>query len=237
MTTQIQLNDTEKLLVTAIDADGNFLTGLSDVLLTIKRKSDGAYLDFSDNTFKTLGLVNVSVVMAETDVALFPGSYFYDFDTTGLPVDTYFMRATSVTAANMPQEGDLQVVNLNLQLADISTVVDNNNTTVTQAVADISIVDSKLDATSADVTTVIAQGVSTDTKVSAIATDVDSVALQVAAVESEVDGTKIQIDELHKLQGLDTVSPLTVTPTSRTAGTIAQTITGDGETTSTVTRT
>jgi len=45
-----------------------------------------------------------------------------------------------------------------------------------------------------------------------------------------------QIQELWQLQGLDPNSPITVTPTSRTAGDIDQTITGDGVTTTTVTR-
>ena len=45
-----------------------------------------------------------------------------------------------------------------------------------------------------------------------------------------------KLDELHKLQGLDSGSPMTVTPTSRDAGSISQVISGDGETTTTVTR-
>jgi len=45
------------------------------------------------------------------------------------------------------------------------------------------------------------------------------------------------LDELHKLQGLDASNPMTVTPTSREAGAVTQTISGDGETTSTVQRT
>lgn len=45
-----------------------------------------------------------------------------------------------------------------------------------------------------------------------------------------------QLDELHKLQGLDASNPMTVTPTTRVAGSIDQTISGDGETTTTVTR-
>lgn len=45
-----------------------------------------------------------------------------------------------------------------------------------------------------------------------------------------------QLAELWALQGLDESAPLTVTPTSRTAGSIAQAISGDGTTTSTVTR-
>jgi hypothetical protein len=44
------------------------------------------------------------------------------------------------------------------------------------------------------------------------------------------------VNELHKIQGLDADSPMTVTPDSRTAGTINLDITGDGETSTTVTR-
>lgn len=44
------------------------------------------------------------------------------------------------------------------------------------------------------------------------------------------------IDELHKIQGLNPAAPMTVTETTRTAGDIDLEITGDGETTSTVTR-
>ena len=44
------------------------------------------------------------------------------------------------------------------------------------------------------------------------------------------------LDELWKLQGLDSSNPMTVTPTSRSVDVISQTIGGDGETTSTVTR-
>jgi hypothetical protein len=46
-----------------------------------------------------------------------------------------------------------------------------------------------------------------------------------------------EIHELHKLQGLHPDHPMTVTPTSRTVDTIEQTISGDGETSTTVTRT
>ena len=42
--------------------------------------------------------------------------------------------------------------------------------------------------------------------------------------------------ELHKIHGLDISAPLTVTPTTRVAGTISQDITGDGTSTTTVTR-
>jgi len=44
------------------------------------------------------------------------------------------------------------------------------------------------------------------------------------------------LDELHKLQGLDASNPMTVTPTSREAGSVEQVISGNGETSTTVTR-
>jgi hypothetical protein len=46
-----------------------------------------------------------------------------------------------------------------------------------------------------------------------------------------------KVDDLHKLQGLDLSNPMTVTQNSREVGTIRQAISGNGRTTSTVTRT
>ena len=46
-----------------------------------------------------------------------------------------------------------------------------------------------------------------------------------------------QLSEVWKLQGLDPAAPLNVTPSSRSAGSISQNITGDGVTNTTVTRT
>ena len=41
---------------------------------------------------------------------------------------------------------------------------------------------------------------------------------------------QVLVDELHKIQGLDSANPMTVTPTSRTSGSIDLSISGDGET-------
>lgn len=56
--------------------------------------------------------------------------------------------------------------------------------------------------------------------------------------DARYDVTRIstELDELHKLEGLDSANPVTTTPKSRVAGSISQVITGDGITTSTVTR-
>jgi hypothetical protein len=61
-----------------------------------------------------------------------------------------------------------------------------------------------------------------------------------AYLSTEAGGilAKIQllVDELHKIQGLDPLNEMTVTPYSRTAGTINLDISGNGETETTVTR-
>lgn len=56
-------------------------------------------------------------------------------------------------------------------------------------------------------------------------------------VTTDLTAIGTQVTDLWQLQGLDIGNPLTVTPTSRIAGIISQAITGDGSTTTTVTRT
>jgi hypothetical protein len=59
-----------------------------------------------------------------------------------------------------------------------------------------------------------------------------------SAVWADTVGVAIETmtTELHKLQGLLAGKPMTVTPSSRTVDDISQTISGDGETSTTVTR-
>lgn len=65
-------------------------------------------------------------------------------------------------------------------------------------------------------------------------------ALPGSYLSTEAGGILAQIqtlvDELHQLEGLKDGAPMTVTPTNRTVGTINLDITGDGETSTTVTR-
>jgi len=58
-----------------------------------------------------------------------------------------------------------------------------------------------------------------------------------AAVRTNLSPELLRIIELALLHGLDPASPLVVTPTSRTAGSVTQSLTGDGSTSTTVTRT
>lgn len=57
-----------------------------------------------------------------------------------------------------------------------------------------------------------------------------------AAQNAKLTAIDSQIEELHRIHGLDSGNPVTTTPTSRATTGITQTISGDGETTSTITR-
>jgi len=90
---RIGKDDTEKIRVFIYDDSGNALTGLTDVLLKLYRKSDGYFYTGSmwqDNT--------ATIVMAEEDSTNKPGWYYYDFDTSGLNDDVYYFEVTSVSA-------------------------------------------------------------------------------------------------------------------------------------------
>ena len=105
----VQSNETERVYATALDADGDPVTSLTDVLIEIRRVSDGQYYDFNDNTFKASGWTTRQQQMSELDVTNSAGVYYYDFNTTGLSADKYFIRVSSATAENMPAEGHLTV--------------------------------------------------------------------------------------------------------------------------------
>ncbi len=107
--TRIQNGQTERIEVLALDSSSDPATGLTDVLLFIRRTSDGYFLDFDDNTFKASGWTDIDKVMTEIDAANDAGKYKYDFDTSGFSDDTYELRSTCASASNFPQTGELKV--------------------------------------------------------------------------------------------------------------------------------
>lgn len=112
-TVRVQHGATERIYATMLNASGATVTGLTNVLLEVRRKSDGKYFDFDDNTFKTSGWTTRQGVMTELDGTNSAGVYYYDFNTTQHSTvygeETYFMRVTSSSAANDPLEGELKV--------------------------------------------------------------------------------------------------------------------------------
>ena len=63
-----------------------------------------------------------------------------------------------------------------------------------------------------------------------------AIGLASANLDTQLSTISTKASEVHAIHGLDIANALTVTPTSRTAGAIAQTIGGDGTTTTTVSR-
>lgn len=108
-TVRIQNSQTERIEALALDSSGNPMTGLTDVLLRIRRTSDDYFLDFDDNTFKNSDWTDIDEVMAEINATNDAGRYKYDFDTSGFPDDTYEVRINCASAENFPQTGELKV--------------------------------------------------------------------------------------------------------------------------------
>jgi hypothetical protein len=134
--TRIQNGVTEPIEVTITDASGTPQTGLIDVLLDIRRISDGFFLDFNDLIFKGGGWTTIQLNMTERDSINAPGVYYYNFVTTGYSDDTYEMRASSITAGPDIYEKELKVGGFvdNID-APISTI-DSNINIITGIVTD-----------------------------------------------------------------------------------------------------
>jgi hypothetical protein len=67
-------------------------------------------------------------------------------------------------------------------------------------------------------------------------TGVSGLTTEEATTLAKLDAVAVKADEIHRIHGLKSGEPMTVTPTSRTAGSISQTISGDGTASTTVTR-
>lgn len=110
---RIQSNQSEEIRVTALDSNGDFLTGLgtvsgtNPVLIEIQRNSDGFYFDFNDLTFKNSGWTTRQEQMTEVNATYSPGTYYYIFST--IAEDVYYFRVTCDDASNSPWEGELKV--------------------------------------------------------------------------------------------------------------------------------
>lgn len=104
------------------------VTGLTDVLLSIRRLSDDYFLDFDDNVFKSSGWSTRLYQMVEVDATNAPGWYQYDFDTIGFSDDDYLIEVDSVSGDNVPQSGQILVGgSLDEAIAVIKGIVLENN--------------------------------------------------------------------------------------------------------------
>jgi hypothetical protein len=113
---RIQTGETERIEALILDGSLSPLTGKTDILLSIRRVSDGFWYDFNDDTFKSSGWTTRQQQMTETDSANDQGVYHYNFDTSAITNatadDTYQMRveqSPGTDAANVPLTGELKV--------------------------------------------------------------------------------------------------------------------------------
>lgn len=97
-------------------------------------------------------------------------------------------------------------------------LTDDNSSPVTQTVGNFNVL------------------VKLETPLAAAAINTSESTVDIRGITSSLAALTNLATQLHRLEGLDPATPLTVTPTSRQAGDISQTITGDGVNTSTVTR-
>lgn len=116
MSVRIQTGDTERIEAVVLDGSLDPLTGKTDILLSIRRVSDGQWYDFNDDTFKAIGWTTRQQQMTETDATNDPGTYHHDFDTSAITNaatdDTYEVRvdqSPGTDAANVPQVGEVKV--------------------------------------------------------------------------------------------------------------------------------
>ena len=98
MSTRFPPNSTIPWTVTCLGTNEEYLTGLIDVKLWIRRRSDGLYFDFAGGW----GVNRTQHVMTEMDATNDPGTYEYYFDTTGMADDDYRFASESVTSASGP---------------------------------------------------------------------------------------------------------------------------------------
>jgi hypothetical protein len=113
---RIQTGSIERIEALALNASLVPLTGLTDLLISIRRISDGYFFDFNDLTFKNAGWTTRRLAMTEISSTNAPGEYYYSFNTGTItnPTsnDTYEIRVEQfpgTTAKNMPQVGEIKV--------------------------------------------------------------------------------------------------------------------------------
>jgi hypothetical protein len=114
----IQHGKKEPIVVVVVDIDNKPLVGKTDLVIRLRRQSDGKYYDWSDDTFKNGAdvilllqpLTEVSPIYSKGEYQLSTVNHVRGFDTSRItnPIndDIYFVfsfQTPGEDAANMPQ--------------------------------------------------------------------------------------------------------------------------------------
>lgn len=121
---RIQTGQKEPIVALIVDANGDELTGKTDIKIKVRRLSDGYYFDWSDDTFKAGASVSQMLqALIEVSAAYSPGEYQLNkaghsggFDTSTITNanddDVYYVTAiqdSGTDAANVPLIGEIKV--------------------------------------------------------------------------------------------------------------------------------
>lgn len=82
--TRIQTGSVEPIEIFAVTTAGAPATGLSTLVVRVRRNSDGFYLDWADDTFKSTGWTTINGALTEVDATNAPGLYSRSFDTSAI---------------------------------------------------------------------------------------------------------------------------------------------------------
>lgn len=118
---RIKTGSKEPIGTLILNSSGAGLTGLTDIVLRIRRTSDGLFFDWSDDTFKT-SPTTLTQALTEVDATNAPGRYKLDTATHDEGFDTSAIQNTTVdetyeltvfqtpgtNAANVPQIGEIK---------------------------------------------------------------------------------------------------------------------------------
>lgn len=207
---QIALVKAQTDLIPSDPADASVIAGRFDTL-------DTSIADLPTNA-------ELAVATANLDATVSSRASAANLATVAGYLDTEIAAILQDTSTDIPAQ--IAALN-NLSAAQVNAEVDT-------ALADYD------GPTNAEMVarTLAAADYATATAVSDLPTNAElATALAGFATQASLDAVAAQVEEVWQIHGLDIANPMTVTPTSRDAGTIAQTISGDGTTTSTVTRT
>lgn len=112
MSVQVRPGDVEPIEAMVRNLSGQPLTGKTDVVVAIRRRSDGLTYDWSDSTFKAFGACTTPrLSMSEIDAVNYPGQYEATF--TAPDADDIYQvtvdQSPRVDAGNVPQPGEIRV--------------------------------------------------------------------------------------------------------------------------------
>ncbi len=202
--THVQTGAVEPIQVYIVDAAGQSLTGLTDLYVRVRRFSDGFYLDWNDDTFKSSGWTTLDQLLSEVDATNLPGVYEVSggFDTSAITNpsadDTYtvYPLQTPGTNAKVPSPAEIKmgrwVDDVDDILTDTADMQPKLGTPATDISADISAVKAETALIDAKTTNLPADPASetnvdaNETKIDTMQTDVTAILADTAAIDSRL---------------------------------------------------